>query len=452
MVAVMLGVVLVLVSGALTWAEYRQTGELVTPWSLFLALAVYDVLAPACVMLAFGLGVQPDYIDPALNLVLPRAMGLFAVGAALFGITYYLVDSLPSFTPDIRRDYAADPPIREAVAVALYVLMFALQVAAFRGAVAEAGSLVEWGRIALTTRFKSDELTELSFVARLSSKVGMPILLAMTGVLFQLRGRRRLLFGVVLPLLTFALAVLTLLRGNVLNLMIGLAILANVPAQLPSAISLVASRVRRRAVGNRLLVAAIGIFLMLSVVRNVLTDWAWGVEGESSSLSAELIRLFRGDTLVGIASIMRTYGEELAFMGGKTITDMLLLPVPRAIYTSKPAWYGIDDITRAMGWPTSTQSAVGMPGELFANFGYAGIVGMIVYGASFALFRRLRRSAPGAVMYGFVLLPAMIATFWMGFTGFVSQLSTIPVLLVVFLLVYRADTGRRAGELSARTD
>jgi hypothetical protein len=432
--------VVLLVAGILALAEFRRTGELLTPWSLFLALAVYDVLAPAAVMLAFGLGTQPDYIDPQLNLVFPRAVLLFTTGAILFGIAYHLVDTLaPAATRQGTSPSVVGWTIREPVAIALYCLMFTLQVVAFRAAVAEAGSLVDWGRVALTTRFRSDELTELSFAARVSSKIGMPVLLAMTGVLFQLRARRPLVYGVLLPILTFVLASLTLLRGNVLNLMLGLSVIAAGPAMVRGAVA----SPQRRGNGNRLLLGAVAVFLVVSVIRNLLTDWAWGVEGDSGTVGTELVKLFRGDTLIGIASIMNVYGTQQPLLAGKTIVDMALLPVPRAIYTSKPAWYGIDDITRAMGWPTSTQSAVGMPGELFANFAYIGVIGMIVYGVAFALFRRLRGSEPGQVVYGFVLLPAMFATFWMGFTGFVSQLSTVPVLLLVFAVVYSRGTAAR---------
>jgi hypothetical protein len=435
---------LVLVAGLLALAEFRRTGELLTPWSLFLALAVYDVLAPAAVMLAAGLGVQPDYIDPQLGSVIPRAVLLFTVGSMFFGVCYHLVDALaPAPTPSAPLTAWQ---IREAVAVSLFGATVLLQLAALQSAVNEAGSFVDWGRVALTTRFRSDELTELSFAARLSSKIGMPVLLAMTGVLFQLRSRRRVLYGVVLPLVTFIFAVASLLRGNVLNLMIGLSVIAASPT---AAVQAPAQRGRSTGAGNRLLLGAVAVFLVVSVIRNLLTDWAWGVEAESGTLSAELLRLFRGDTLIGIASIMNVYGSQIRLLAGKTIVDMLLLPVPRAIYTSKPAWYGIDDITRAMGWPSSTQSAVGMPGELFANFSYLGIVGMIVYGASFALFRRLRGTEPGQVVYGFVLLPAMFATFWMGFTGFISQLSTIPVLLVVFVLVYGRTVPGRSTAVTA---
>ena len=69
---------------------------------------------------------------------------------------------------------------------------------------------------------------------------------------------------------------------------------------------------------------------------------------------------------------MRRYGHDLDFLMIKHIL-MLLLLIPRAIYKSKPEWYGIDDITTGMGWPSSSQSAVTMPGETYANFGWFGL-------------------------------------------------------------------------------
>ena len=83
---------------------------------------------------------------------------------------------------------------------------------------------------------------------------------------------------------------------------------------------------------------------------------------------------------------MRRYGHDLDFLMGKTYIDMLLLPIPRAIYKSKPEWYGIDDITTGMGWPSSSQSAVTMQVKLTQIFGWFGLFVAVFYGCFLVYF------------------------------------------------------------------
>jgi hypothetical protein len=136
-------------------------------------------------------------------------------------------------------------------------------------------------------------------------------------------------------------------------------------------------------------------------------------------------------------------------MNGRTIIDMLLLPIPRAIWTAKPVWYGIDDITRSMGWPESTQSAVTMPGELYANFAVWGLPLMWIYGWLFGVMRTYRFDPVVRYIYGFILVPMMLPTFWMAFTGFVNQLAPVPaVALALWLLFPRVAPDRDVASMA----
>ena len=187
-----------------------------------------------------------------------------------------------------------------------------------------------------------------------------------------------------------------------------------------------------------LLAIGVGLFIGYGMVRNVLTAHSSRRDMSfSDSMLIEMDRVVRGEGLVGLASIVDFYPRHAEFLHGKTIRDMLLLPVPRAIWKSKPAWYGIDDITRGMGWPQSTESPVTMPGELYANFGYAGILLMFVYGVIFGAFANLAYNARLRLLYALFLLPAMLTTFWMGFTGFVNSLVAVPIGILALFLVLR---------------
>jgi len=138
-----------------------------------------------------------------------------------------------------------------------------------------------------------------------------------------------------------------------------------------------------------------------------------------------------GQGLNGVAYVVSAYSSSTPYFWGKTYLDMLLLPVPRWIYSSKPDWYGIDDITRAMGWPDTTQSAVTIPGEAFANFGWFGLPVALVFGVIFwALYALSARAATrNLVIFPSVTFYVLFVTNWMSMTGLMNQL--LPLLCVV---------------------
>jgi hypothetical protein len=105
------------------------------------------------------------------------------------------------------------------------------------------------------------------------------------------------------------------------------------------------------------------------------------------------------------------------------------------VWPAKPLWYGIDDITRSMGWPESSQSAVTMPGELYANFAVWGLPLMWLYGWVFGTMRRYRFDPVLRYAYGFIFVPMMFPTFWMAFTGFVNLLAPVPVVALALLFI-----------------
>jgi hypothetical protein len=146
-----------------------------------------------------------------------------------------------------------------------------------------------------------------------------------------------------------------------------------------------------------------------------------------------------GHGLLGISHIVAEYGQSVPFLGGKTYFDMLLLPVPRTIYTAKPAWYGIDDITRGLGWPESTQSAVTMPGEAFANFGLFGLLMAIPMGLLFGqLEKTMRVNIIRYLLLGPTVFFQMVAvTNWMSFTGFMNAAQLLIILLFITSYIRR---------------
>ncbi len=76
-----------------------------------------------------------------------------------------------------------------------------------------------------------------------------------------------------------------------------------------------------------------------------------------------------------------------------------------------------------------------MPGELYANFGYIGLCFMAIYGLLFGAAASLRASTRFRYAYAFAVVPAMLPTFWMGFTGLVNNFLPIPLLVAASLFI-----------------
>ena len=232
---------------------------------------------------------------------------------------------------------------------------------------------------------------------------------------------------------------LRLSRGSVLVYLLAIAVLEQETIHRIG--SRLARSLKQRETRRRIyafVTIGVVLFTAYGIVRNVLT--ARSGHADMSYVDALLVeadRAIRGEGLVGLASILDFYPRNADFFHGKTIGDMLLLPVPRAIWPSKPSWYGITDITSRMGWPEGTGSPVSMSGELYANFGYPGILLMFVYGLIFGAFATLADNPRLRFVYALILLPAMLTTFWFGFTGLMNSLVAIPFAILVIFVVLR---------------
>jgi hypothetical protein len=177
----------------------------------------------------------------------------------------------------------------------------------------------------------------------------------------------------------------------------------------------------------------VGAFLTYGALRGAYVNEV--LDRESSDKQSTIVKvLSQGSGIQGISAVMRRYGEDVDFLMGKTYIDMLLLPIPRVIYTSKPAWYGIDDITKGMGWPSSSQSAVTMPGEAYANFGWFGQLIAVLYGIAFGMFLKYINNKGGIyiVLYAAIIIPVIFVSNWMAFTGIMNMF--FPTVFLVCML------------------
>jgi oligosaccharide repeat unit polymerase len=237
-----------------------------------------------------------------------------------------------------------------------------------------------------------------------------------------------------LPGAALVAALMTFFRGAILNLMMGYIFLFLV-------------RLRNGAGGNivevinikRLLFLVIAVFAIFIAVGGLRSSFEQSVKGDVHNNGDVVNLLTQGSGLTSVTNIVNFYPRNSEFMHGKTYIDMMLLPVPRLIYSSKPEWYGVDDITRKMGWPESTQSAVTMPGEAYANFGWFGLFLAPIYGYLFLFItRKIASGNPAWILwYSTIGVGAIGILNWMAFTGLINQILTSFILSIFWILIRR---------------
>lgn len=395
------------------------------PVIFLLLLAAVDVLFPAIYWSHYGQVDNPPWLNPLSADTIQAALCYYTIFLVLLTVSFLAVqkDSSPRFDP--AESQRAPNRLRTA-AWALFTLTLVkmvLEIFAF-------GGVDAWllSRIVFASTADAEMLTGPgSILAALPLRDAFQ---AVVGVGFFYRKRLgSKLFGFFFPAAALGLAALTFLRGSMLAWAITL-IFAEVMRRRCE------YRAHRKWSGRQIrfaLVAAAAVVLSIYVYgsfRDSLRGAASGGDEAAPELAIPSF-LTVGHGLLGVSHIVAEYGQSVGFLWGKTYFDMLLLPVPRAIYPSKPQWYGIDDITRGMGWPETTQSAVTMPGEAFANFGYVGLLMALPLGLLLGL---LQRVAVAHQMRFLMLGPTIFFQIvsvanWMSFTGIMNALPLVVILL-----------------------
>ena len=265
--------------------------------------------------------------------------------------------------------------------------------------------------------------------------------LVFVAFLYRYKLNRQKLYGIILPLIGVVFAISTSHRGSILLFLIGLFFMEIVRIHIHKSQNYNSSFGTRRETSNKTRYYAfafviVSTFLMYGSMREAYVGAAFNQAPRENTSTVYKV-LNQGSGIQGISSIMRRYGHDLDFLMGKTYFDMLLLPVPRFIYESKPEWYGIDDITTGTGWPSSTQSAVTMPGEAYANFGWFGLFIAGFYGVFFGLFLKYINTKGGiyTVLYAAVMLPMIFLSNWMAFTGIMNMFFAIFFLFGMLFLI-----------------
>jgi hypothetical protein len=408
------------------------------PFVILFGVSIIDVYFPGAIWSVTQIPAQPEWVAPLTGYDVIQGILIYLASYILMLAGYFLLGSFVS-NRQVNKIYT----LKEGMFTPLLWILLGLCFLQIATTVMSFGSIPEWFYHKIMVRWDGGlgDDHETSAFELLPLRVIFSMLV-IVGFYYRNNVRRPIMLGYVFPVLGLILAALTFFRGSILVYLLGLLfaerarkrrdVLQKFPATKPSAV-VDKTLIKWGAV-------AVCLFLAYGAIRQQLSSDAWSDTGATASASASTtIPFAKGDGLVGVASIVKFFDSPKDIFMGKTYLDMLLLPVPRFIYTSKPKWYGIDDITRSMGWAESTQSAVTMPGEAFANFWYFSLAFMVVMGMFFGLIDRFTcgNGEFGLILYPSVLLYVVINSNWMAFTGIANQMISTIMCAIILRCVYR---------------
>jgi len=380
----------------------------------------------------------------------------------LFYVLFFLLIALPLalVSPRKSADSSAESMIRWNVLGGLLLVVLGMTVIMLWLDIATYGSWEEWfwNRAKIRWTIQASERSVMESVVASVPWRSLFNLLTFVGFYNRAnlpRGLPRLLYQWVYPTIAVVLALTTFYRGSIL-LTLGGFLFVEFVRRRSRAVSGQSDRGGRVECGlkwrgarwRRAVVVGAAVvtmtFVSYGVLRDALGTAAWGGSlevGAGTSVASLWRQVSQGAGLVGMAWINREYGRDVPLWLVESYLDALTLPVPRALYPSKPERPGLLKITTALGEPESTQSAVTIPGEAFANFGYWGLLLGPVFGMVFALLFRLagRPGTPEFFLYPGVVFYVIFVGNWMSLTGIMNQL---PSLVWGWLLL-RAVARRR---------
>lgn len=417
------------------------------PMFWFAAFAAIDAFVPAISWSLFDYPIGPEWM--------PR-LTESDVSVGLTYYTAYLILFLAALVfagGNMRAAISGAAPSKNRIrtyCAALWVLL-GLVMLEMLSNISQSGGIDAWlsDQLVLSGARVTGEAVNSDFFSIVKPQA---VFFSMVGVLYRYRTRTRwgVVYGFVVPAIAILLALMTTYRGTVLSVIFTL-IFAEYMRIMSGEDRAAKSRALKKLT-KLVMVAVIGVVLVMYTYATFRDEYRTLAANETLAIGATTNPLTVGHGLQGIAHVIAEYGENVDFLGGKTYLDMALMLVPRSIYTTKPAWYGIDDITRRMGWPETTMTAVTMPGEAYANFGVSGLLVAIPFGLIFGLLFRLTKISE---LHYLALIPILTfqmvsTTNWMSFTGFMNSLVSMIVICIVIEIVRPRERRTRTGAAPRR--
>jgi len=443
---ILLSALVILLIGFQVLQSYRLAGYLITPWTLYLLIAVIDVYVPGILFLAHEIPEQASYVVPFSQDDLVVALIWFTVSIPIWAIGYFgvqpkwrkkLTPDLMEWSINIQRLYFF--AVLSGGWYATYMLVD----------IVNNGSLVEYllFKAQRNYGFRVEYANAVEVILFQLAPTMLTIFCMLVGVLFFFRkdSAHPFLWGVILPVVGWVFISTTFFRGTQINYFLALFVLDWQRGMNEANLELTPVLMEEKAKGKSkrnnlfiLILLASLLFFSYGAIRNFYNSRS-ATQNNSLSVNEsfllEGVRLIRGEGLIGFTRITNAYPNSVDYLLGKTYLDMMLLIIPRSVYTSKPDWYGVSDISRGMGGPDSTQDAITVPGEAYANFGPIGISLVIIFGALYGFFYGYKNHPRFRYAYAFIVIPSVFPLFWMSFTGFVNNMLVLPFAIVVLTLV-----------------
>ncbi|WP_413522611.1 O-antigen polymerase [Photobacterium phosphoreum] len=424
---VVLSVVITFLCVWFLFFEYYK-GSLINTVNIFVALCVLDFYLPLLIRFYYPLDtVNSPWVKSVIYGDYGFSLIIFTIGLLFFVLGSILAGKVKVLTKDIKEvNYKTNKVIFSFVALSFLYLIMQYYLINFYGGVTEY----------LNYKFKfrwlgsNDILVpgSVKYINFFSPVILQMIFISSALIIYYRDNYKNNIFIILCVIICVFFAMTTFFRGTIVNYFLGVLFFEMIRLREKKEIR---TRIKRRTM-NRVIFAMLAMFIFFGMYRTVQSNIAWDEVNNNTkvTLASEINKNIKGNVLTGFTAVNEYYINGELFLG-KTFYDMLMLPIPRSIYTSKPEWYGIDDITRRMGWPNTTQSAVSPQGELVANFGCFGIVFMIMFGFMFGFFdKNAKESKFFGLIYAFVLLPSITTFFWMSFTGFINAIKYIPILIL----------------------
>jgi hypothetical protein len=443
---VLLSIVVILMIGFQVLESYRSDRYLITPWTLYLLVAVVDIYVPGILFLVHEIPEQAPYVVPFSQEDLVVALTWFTISIPIWAIGYF------SARLKWSRKTKPDPMQWNLNIRRLYVFLMlsgGWYVTYMLVDIVNNGSLVEYFLLKAQRNYGSrvEYANPAEAILFQFAPIMLTIFVMLVGMLFFLRKiyAHPFLWGVVLPVVGWLFIATTFFRGSQIVYFLALFILEWQRKKDESTFDSKAVLVDKTLRGKKtrssmfiLLLLGSVLFVSYGAIRNYSNSSS---ESQNNPLSVnesillEGIRLIRGEGLIGFTRIINAYPNSVDYLLGKTYLDMMLLIIPRSIYTSKPEWYGVSDISRGLGGPDTTQDAVTVPGEAYANFGPIGISVVMIFGAMYGFFYRYKNHPRYRYAYAFIVIPSIFPLFWMSLTGLVNNMLALPFAMVVLALV-----------------
>lgn len=454
---IILSISVIVLIGLQVVTNYRRNTDLLTPWTLYLLVAVIDVYVPGILFLAYEIPEQASYVAPFSQEDLVVALAWFTISIPIWAAGYLAAQFRwkGKIAPDALR---WNINIRRVYMLAIfcggwYATYMLVDIVNY-------GSLFEYVSVKIQRNYgsRTEYANTVEAILFQLAPLMLTIFTMLIGVLFFLREKycRPYLWGVILPVVGWIFVATTFFRGSQIIYFLSLFILEWQRKSNAANPDVKALSREKKGRGSKargafiLLLTGSILFISYGSIRNYYNSSSESQNNPFSveeSILLEGIRLIRGEGLVGLTRIINAYPQSTAYLEGKTYLDMMLLIIPRSIYTSKPDWYGVSDITRGMGGPDSTQDAVTVPGEAYANFGPLGMPLIVIFGAFYGFAYKYRNHPRYRFAYAFVIVPSIFSLFWMSLTGLVNSMQVLPfALLVLVLVVHRipdAASGRK---------